>query len=353
MVNAKISRAVSIWLLIGCLMVLVQILIGGITRLTDSGLSITEWEVIKGTLPPLNEKEWTISFEKYKTFAKKQFESIHKDMSLYEFKRIYFWEYFHRLWARIMGIVFAIPFFYFIVRKKIEVRLIKRLLVVIFLASLSATFGWLMVASGLNDDKRTWVNAYNLLIHLILATSLFSYLTYTYYQYAHAHSAERIELIDRYLWKWIGTFLVIQLAFGALMAGMKAALVFPYPLLLAKTQLFQDIWNTSPAIQWAHWNDYEPNPNVKLIVQVVHRLTAYLLFFASAWFFIVNRVKMFIAPSYLLYYILLISQIILGIFTVSYSHGKIPITLGVIHQITAFLLLAAYLWILYSSKKKR
>lgn len=353
MSNRNPSKAVSVWLFIGCFMVLMQILIGGITRLTDSGLSITEWSVVKGTLPPMNEAEWEVSFEKYKTFAKKQYESLHREMSLEEFKRIYFWEYFHRLWARLMGLVFAIPFVYFLIKKKLDSKLIKRLAIVILLASLSATFGWLMVASGLNDDKRTWVNAYNLLIHLILATSLFSYLIYTFYGQAFKAMHERNELNDRGILKTIGYVLILQLAFGALMAGMKAALVFPYPFMLTKWSLFQEIWNSSPAIQWAHWNDYEPNPNVKLIVQIVHRATAYILLVASMWFFFLNRVKMFISPSYLLYYFALLVQILLGIYTVSYSQGKIPITLGVAHQFTAFILLAAYLWILYSSKKRR
>jgi cytochrome c oxidase assembly protein subunit 15 len=353
MPNSKSSKAVSIWLFIGCVMVLIQILIGGITRLTDSGLSITEWEIIKGTLPPLNEVEWQIAFDKYKLFAKKQYESIHIEMNMTAFKRIYFWEYFHRLWARLMGFVFAIPFFYFLIRKKIGSVIIRRLCIVIFLASLSATFGWLMVASGLSDDKRTWVNAYNLLIHLILATSLFSYLLYTYYQYAFDSMKERVELVDREIFKLIGVVLIIQLGFGALMAGMKAALVFPYPFILVKWPLFQEIWSTSPAIQWAHWNDYEPNQNVKLIVQIVHRVTAYFLLLASIWFFFVNRVKMFIVPSYLIYYIVLLVQICLGILTVTYSKGQIPIVLGVLHQFIAFILLASYLWILYSSKKRR
>lgn len=349
----KTSRAVTVWLFIGCLMVLTQIVIGGITRLTDSGLSITEWAVIKGTLPPLNEAEWQVSFDKYKLFAKKQYESIHKEMTIEQFKVIFFWEYFHRLWARLMGFVFVIPFIYFLVRKKIGNPLLKRLAIVIFLASLSAVFGWLMVASGLNDDKRTWVNAYNLLIHLILASSLFSYLVLTFYNYSSAEMNARVEVFQRGIWKLLGVVLIVQLALGALMAGMKAALVFPYPFVLWKWTVFQEIWNSSLPIQWSHWQDYEPNPNVKLLVQIVHRLTAYLLFFGSVWFFAVNRVKIFIVPSYLIYFVVLIIQILLGIFTVTYSHGKIPITLGVLHQLTAFILLAGYLWILYSSKKRR
>jgi heme a synthase len=349
----KISRAVSIWLTIGCIMVLFQIIIGGITRLTDSGLSITEWEVVKGTLPPLNETEWQLSFEKYKTFAKKQYESLHSDMTIEKFKQIYFWEYFHRLWARLMGFVFVIPFVIFLIRKKIDSTLIKRLLIVILLASLSAIFGWLMVASGLSDDKRTWVNAYNLLIHLILASSLFSYLFWTYYHYSFPSKYQRIELKEYKLLYTIGIILFLQIAFGALMAGMKAALVFPYPFIIPKWQVLKTIFVSSPALHFADWIDYEPNPTIKLIVQIIHRCTAFILGFLSIWFFYINKSKMFIAPSFLIFYILLIIQIALGILTVMFSLGKVPVVLGVVHQLTAFLLLASYLWIVFASKKRK
>lgn len=349
----KMSRAVSVWLFIGCAMVLFQIIIGGITRLTDSGLSITEWNIVKGTLPPLSETEWQVSFEKYKTFAKKQFESLHKDMTLEKFKQIYFWEYFHRLWARLMGLVFVLPFIIFLVRKKIENSIIKRLIIVIFLASLSALFGWLMVASGLNDDKRTWVNAYNLLIHLILATSLFSYLILTFYHHSFQKTYQRVELKEYKLLYVIGIILILQIAFGALMAGMKAALVFPYPFIIAKWGVMKTIFSSSPPLHFADWIDYEPNPTIKLIIQIVHRSTALIIGVLAIWFFIVNKTKMFIAPSFLLFYLLLIVQIVLGIITVMYSIGKVPVIMGVLHQLTAFLLLAAYLWIVFASKKRR
>lgn len=353
MVNKTTHKVVTLWLLTGCIMVLVQIIIGGITRLTDSGLSITEWSVIKGTLPPLNDTEWIESFEKYKTFAKKQFESIHKEMTLQEFKRIYFWEYFHRLWARWMGFVFVIPFVIFVWKGKINSKLIKKLGVVILLASLSAIFGWLMVASGLNDDKRTWVNAYNLLIHLILATSLFSYLVYTIYDYSLAHFRASEEVYS-YSWlRAIGVLLIIQIGLGAMMAGMKAALVFPYPFILFKLQNAADIWQSSAGLHWEHWLDYEPNPKVKLVVQIFHRATAYFLALSSIWFFMRNRILILGKPSFSLYYILLLIQIVLGIYTVTYSIGNIPVTLGVLHQLTAFLLLAAYLWIVYSVREKK
>ena len=174
------KKVVQVWLLIGVIMVFVQIVVGGITRLTDSGLSITEWAVIQGTIPPLNEAEWTAAFEQYKTAAKKQFESLHANMSLSEFKIIFFWEYIHRLWARLMGLVFLFPFLYFLWKKYLPKWLVKRLGVVIALAALEALMGWIMVKSGLNEDTRTWVSAYKLVAHLSIATILLGYLFWTW-----------------------------------------------------------------------------------------------------------------------------------------------------------------------------
>ena len=176
-----ISQPVRIWLFIGVAMVFMQVVIGGITRLTDSGLSITEWAVIQGTIPPLNEVEWVGAFDKYKIAAKKQYETIHAGMTLSEFKVIFFWEYFHRLWARTLGFVFLFPFLFFLLKKQIPNWLLKRLGITVGLAAVVATFGWIMVASGLNTDNRTWVSAYKLVGHLSLATILFAYLTWTWF----------------------------------------------------------------------------------------------------------------------------------------------------------------------------
>jgi cytochrome c oxidase assembly protein subunit 15 len=343
--NTPKNSKVSIWLLIGISMVFIQIIIGGITRLTDSGLSITEWSVIKGTLPPLNEKEWLIAFEKYKNFATKQYESLHSDMSLSQFKYIYFWEYFHRLWARLMGFVFIFPFFYFLFKKQISSSLRNQLLKVVVLASIVATFGWIMVASGLNDDNRTWVSAYKLLGHLILASMLFIYLNYIFYSYI---SKDTISFNKNHFIKPIGILIVIQIAFGALMAGMKAGLIFPYPTIIFKLDIFQEIIKNSPTIKFNDFINYEPNPTIKLIIQVLHRVTAYLLGSLIIIFCIANinntKVKLFLLVT--------IIQISIGIVTVSLCQGEIPVFWGVIHQAIAFVLLSTWVNIYQSSIKK-
>ncbi len=175
----KYSNKVKIWLFIGLVMVFVQVIVGGITRLTESGLSITKWEVISGTLPPLSEADWEQQFELYKSTP--QYIEINEGMNLDDFKFIYFWEYIHRFWARIMGFVFLFPFLYFLVKGYLDKALLKKLSIVIFCALLAATFGWIMVASGLVE--RPWVNAYKLSIHLMIAFSVYVALLWTFFVY--------------------------------------------------------------------------------------------------------------------------------------------------------------------------
>ena len=154
----KYRKAVKVWLIIGLVMIFFQVVIGGVTRLTGSGLSITKWEIVTGTLPPLSDSQWLEEFELYK--ATPQYQKINEGMSLSDFKFIYFWEYFHRLWARSMGFVFLFPFLFFWWKGWIDKPLMQRLGITVLLAAIVASFGWIMVASGLID--RPWVIAYKL-----------------------------------------------------------------------------------------------------------------------------------------------------------------------------------------------
>ena len=165
-------RSVQLWLIVGLIMVVGQIVIGGITRLTESGLSITEWKPLSGAMPPLNEADWAVEFGKYQESP--QYAKIFADISLSDFKFIYFWEWFHRQWARTMGLAFIVGFLVFWRKGYLNPPLMRRLGVVVLLAALAASFGWIMVASGLID--RPWVNAYKLTLHLALGLSLFAYL---------------------------------------------------------------------------------------------------------------------------------------------------------------------------------
>ncbi|MEY2835112.1 MAG: hypothetical protein RLZZ557_774, partial [Bacteroidota bacterium] len=171
-VGTQKSRAVAIWLLVGVAMIIVQVLLGGITRLTGSGLSITEWKPILGAIPPMNETEWQRAFEQYKKIG--QFKELNFEFTLSDFKFIYFWEWFHREWARLIGLVFAIPFVWFVVKKKIERWMINPLIILFLLGILQALLGWIMVASGLNEES-LYVDHIRLAIHFTAALGLLCY----------------------------------------------------------------------------------------------------------------------------------------------------------------------------------
>src|SRR5688500_13160180 len=167
------SRPVAVWLLVGVAMIIIQVLLGGITRLTGSGLSITEWKPIMGALPPMNEEEWNVAFEKYQQIAQYKYVNFH--FTLGDFKFIYFWEWFHRVWARLIGVVFIIPFIVFIIQKRFKKEMIRPLIILFLLGALQGLVGWIMVQSGLEDSELLYVSHYKLAIHFILALGLLCY----------------------------------------------------------------------------------------------------------------------------------------------------------------------------------
>ena len=358
---SKSNKIVSNWLLLGVVLVFFQVVIGGVTRLTDSGLSITEWSVIQGTLPPLNAADWDIAFEKYKVHASKQFESLHAEMTMSEFKVIFFWEYFHRLWARMMGFVFLFPFLYFISRKMLPKRIIRRLGVVILLAMAAATFGWIMVKSGLNDDQRTWVSAYKLIIHLGIATTLIAYLYKTYLisktsgnEEGNSNalneslsSPQPVVNLNRISSLRFGRIvlvvLFIQILFGGLMAGMRAGLLHPHFPMFVNYERLQLAFASASAGFGSELVDYEPSSYIKAYIQVFHRSLAYGLVILSIWFSVYlykrnlfdGRAKLFLG--------ILGIQFLLGVLTVINCLGSVPIFYGAAHQAVALILLLSLL----------
>jgi heme a synthase len=351
----QVSKSVRLWLLAGVVMVFFQVVIGGVTRLTDSGLSITEWAVIQGTLPPLNEAEWQVAFDKYKVAAKKQFEALHADMTLQEFKVIFFWEYAHRLWARLMGFVFLFPFLWFLVKKQMPGWLLRRLGVVIGLAMLAATFGWIMVASGLNNDNRTWVSAYKLVTHLGIATALFGYLFWTWRRAAQPAAADgHLNSLRRFGW-WTAGILFIQIMFGGLMAGMRAGLVHPYFPVFVEWGRFAQMLIASP-VGSEQLLDYEAQQSIKAVVQLLHRGMAWVLSAMVVLFFLKIRKQETSAQLRLggkLMVGMLAVQFLLGIFTIVNCIGRVPLTWGAIHQAGALVLLAAVLHVNYQLSKNQ
>ena len=339
--SAKDKKLVTTWLLIGVIMVFVQILLGGITRLTGSGLSITKWDIVTGSIPPLTSADWNETFDLYKQTP--QYQKINEGMSLQQFKFIFFWEYFHRLWARSMGFVFLFPFVFFLFRRSLSPETLRRLGIVILLASTAALFGWIMVASGLVN--RPWVNAYKLTIHLGLGIGLFIFLFYTWIK-------ERgyTPIIPAIRWKkyihLLIVLVIVQVCFGGMVSGMKSSLLYPtWPLM--NDQWIPDIlWDT------AHWNRnsfllYDQSGLIPTLVQVIHRNLAYLIsifvtLFCYGW--IKNQNSQLHWVAYTLLGII-VAQVLLGIMTLLGSHGSIPVMYGVLHQAGGILALTFLFYI--------
>jgi cytochrome c oxidase assembly protein subunit 15 len=344
-------RAVRIWLIVGLIMVIGQVVIGGITRLTESGLSITEWEPLSGAMYPMNAADWQEEFEKYQ--ASPQYEKIFADISMEDFKFIYFWEWFHRQWARIMGLVFIVGFLLFWRKGYLDRPLMKRLGIVVLLAALAASFGWIMVASGLID--RPWVNAYKLTIHLSLGLTLFSYLLWTTLKVVQPNLPGFPQsAVDK--WRWpINIVLIIQLILGGIMSGAKAAL--PYPTWPDMNGEFipgvlrdASMWTVENMVY------YEATLFQPALIQFFHRMTAYtlliivLLYLYTAF----TRVKSpLLKSTNVLLIIVLITQVVLGVATVVSSKGQVPVGLGVAHQFVAIGVVAIVVYLNYLLKPGR
>jgi len=343
--NFVYPRAVKIWLMIGVFMVFMQVVIGGVTRLTGSGLSITEWDIVFGAVPPLNAAEWTVEFEKYK--ATPQYQKINEGMSMADFKFIYFWEFFHRLWARSMGFVFLLPFLFFYFKGWIDRPLLRRLGVVVLLAALAASFGWIMVASGLVN--RPWVNAYKLTLHLSIALAVYSTLfwalltTFTHYpQVFHSLLLKKWGL-------WIAILLGVQIVLGGIMSGMKAGLFYPtWPQMNGE-------WIPAVVLQASEWNSlnfihYDRGPFMAALIQILHRSLAYVLTIIVLWYFykaVTNAPKGPFRSALPLLPVMIFIQVLLGIFTLLYCKGTVPVGLGVFHQAGALVLLTIVLFLNY------
>src|ERR1700712_903132 len=169
---SKGQKAVAIWMYTGVAMLLIQVVLGGITRLSGSGLSITEWKVLEGALPPLTNQQWLTAFAKYKQTP--QFKFINADFTLSNYKFIYFWEWFHREWARLIGVVFLVGFVYLLLKKYLQASMIKPLLILFLLGGLQGAIGWIMVKSGLTDDM-VYVKPLKLALHFVFALVLICY----------------------------------------------------------------------------------------------------------------------------------------------------------------------------------
>jgi cytochrome c oxidase assembly protein subunit 15 len=339
------SRPVAIWVYTGVFMLLVQVILGGITRLTGSGLSITEWDVAAGVIPPLNAAQWQDAFEKYQHTP--QFRLINSGFGLSDFKFIFFWEWFHRLWARMVGVVFLVGFVWLLLKNKIRRSLVKPLIILFLLGALQGVVGWIMVASGLEGDA-IYVAPTRLAMHFIFALVL---IVYTFWVGLQLSVPDSAKLAAPGLRRWSVAILVVllfQLVYGALMAGHKAA----------------NVASTWPDIN----GDYFPSGMFRghfleaavgdrITVQFIHRTLAYLLFVLvviwTAKAVSVPGVPDRFRPLRWLPLLLVGVQIILGISSLLTSPWILPghwvafDWLAQFHQITGLLFLMTMVGILY------
>lgn len=359
------SKAVAIWIGIGVIMLLVQVIIGGITRLTGSGLSITEWNIITGFLPPLNQESWLTEFNKYRLTP--QFQLLNADFSLNSFKFIFFWEWIHRFWARLIGIFFIAGFIYLISKKLLKKEMIRPLIILFLLGALQGTVGWIMVASGLTGDA-IYVKPARLALHFIFAMGLIAYaywfllvLTIRKEQLVIAPGIKRICY-------WILGMLIIQLMYGALMAGHKAATAAPTWPDINGSSIPSGLLNERPVLI-----NFIDN---KITIHFVHRTLAYVLLIMTVWVSIRmyrvyltgreglegignktdNRLFKRIRPLPML---LVTIQVVLGISAVVLSPQITPGHWGAfewlaqLHQVTGILLVMCFLSLVYLFKNTR
>ncbi|HSQ46580.1 MAG TPA: COX15/CtaA family protein [Lutibacter sp.] len=343
----KYTKTIRIWLIIGLLMLIGQVVIGGITRLTGSGLSITKWDIITGVIPPLNDADWVDEFELYKETP--QFHKINSTFTIQEFKFIYFWEYFHRLWVRTLGFVFLIPFIIFVLKKQLDFYLIKRLGIVILLTLLTASAGWIMVQSGLVD--RPWVNAYKLTIHFTLAVLVVWAMVKTVSDVYLLGSNKLIP--SKSIVSYVIGIAFVQMMFAGVMAGMRAGLYYPtWPDM--NGEFVPEVLSKSANWDWHNMINYDSFLFAPALIQFTHRMFAYILAAATIYMFFKLRKKVEEASKIWLNssLILVWVQIALGILTVLNVEGKIPLFFGVSHQLTGLIYFMGLLF-LYNSLRKQ
>ena len=329
-------RQVAAWLFVCAAMVFATLVVGGVTRLTHSGLSIVEWQPIVGTIPPLNQAEWEATFDKYK--ATPEYVKVNHQMSLDEFKGIFWWEFFHRVLGRTIGMVFLLPFLYFLARSRLDRPLVPKLIGIFALGALQGAMGWYMVKSGLVDDPR--VSQYRLTAHLSIAFLIFIAMVWVALDLlaprVRAAADATVAKLHRF------GFMLALLAFymivsGGFVAGIRAGKAYNTFPLMNGSVIPPEIFMIEP---W-YLNFF----NNMATVQFDHRLGAWLLAFLVPWFWwqlraapVSGRAR---GVATLLVAALAI-QIGLGISTLLLA---VPVALGAAHQGGSMIVFGILLWL--------
>lgn len=338
----KTNKSVIYWLLSGCVLLFIMVTVGGITRLTNSGLSMTDWHLINDTFPPMTEEKWVEAFEEYKKYPEYQLINKHKDFQLEDYKFIFFWEWFHRFIGRIIGVVFIIPFVYFLIKKQLDKETIKKCFVLLGMGAFQGFLGWFMVASGLKDMPD--VSHFRLAIHLTFAFITFAYTLWVALDLIYPERKLPV-LKLRKIARIALVILIIQIIYGGFVAGLNAGLIHNHWPLMSDGQFFHE------SIKLEQSNLLLSFTEGKSGVQFIHRTFAYVVVGMIIFLFIKSR-KFTLDKTQdsgiktLLVFVFI--QFILGVFTLLFH---VPLWLGLAHQIMAFFLLTAMTFTLHRFSK--
>ena len=338
-ISEKKNLYVKYWLLLITFLVGLIIIVGGLTRLTDSGLSITRWDLISGILPPLSLNDWEKYFNLYKEIP--EFKLLNSSMSLEEFKVIYLWEYSHRLLGRIIGIFYFFPLIYFTFKKKNNKKFLIFLYLIFLLILLQGIIGWYMVQSGLTE--RTDVSHYRLSLHLTLAFIIFIFLLWSFIKYNSDKNSYENKNLPYFLPIFFLLLLVIQISLGAFVSGLDAGQIYQtWPLMnqhyFPDDSKFRDLFKLSAF-------------DTPSLVQFIHRNIAYfisLVFLSIVFLIFKDNNFIYLRRITIIILFFLILQILLGVFTVL---SGAQIILASMHQICSIFLIIATVILVFKNSK--
>tara|TARA_R110002073_G_scaffold126764_4_gene271802 strand:- start:8993 stop:10009 length:1017 start_codon:yes stop_codon:yes gene_type:complete len=336
----KDNKKVFYWLLTGCVLIFIMVVVGGITRLTHSGLSISNYKLISGTIPPMNEAEWQEAFDIYKQYP--EYQKLNNHFTLQDFKDIYFWEWLHRVIGRFIGVVFFIPFLYFLIKKQLTNPTIKKAIVLLILGGFQGFLGWYMVKSGLVD--RPDVSHYRLAAHLTTAFITFAYTFWVALDIIYPNKKAIEKQLRNFIRITLGV-LILQIIYGAFVAGLDAGFIHNHwPMMSEGKFMHETVYiEQSPIIK----NFIEGKSGV----QFVHRILAYIVVVLILVIWNKTRKKHLTKDQKngVNALLLLVGiQFLLGILTIIM---QVPVWLGVAHQIGAFFLLTATTFVLHRFTK--
>ncbi|WJJ98053.1 COX15/CtaA family protein [Algibacter luteus] len=336
----KDNKKIIYWLLTGCILIFIMVVVGGITRLTHSGLSISNYKLISGTIPPMNAVEWQEAFDLYKQYP--EYQKLNNQFTLEDFKDIYFWEWLHRVIGRFIGLVFLIPFLYFLITKQLSKSTLKKAIVLLCLGSFQGFLGWYMVKSGLVDNPD--VSHYRLAAHLTTAFITFAYTFWVALDLMFPDK-KAINNAFRNLIRW-GLFIVIvQIIYGAFVAGLDAGFMHNHWPMMSEGKFMHETVYTEQTPTYKNFIEGKSG------VQFVHRILAFVVVgFILAIYFISKKLALtnYQSKGLNLLVIILGFQFLLGVFTILL---QVPVWLGVAHQVGAFFLLSAMTFTLHRFSK--